>query len=114
MKRTISLLLAVACFATIIMTGTPAAAQQSNFSVAPPPITSPYFEAGKGEGKFRFTYLTIKGEGMELKGGGFDFVGRSAFSEYLAADIAFGIMFMNADFTFPDPLGGTSTGTMTL
>lgn len=72
---------------------------QSNFSVTPPPIASPYFEAGKGEGKTRLTYLSIKGQGIDLKGGGFDFVGRNAFSDTWAGDVAVGFLGMTADLT---------------
>lgn len=107
MNRLAFWLLAAVSIIAILAAGTPAVAQQSNFSVAPPPIASPYFEAGKGEGKFRFTYLTISGESMDLKGGGFDFVGRSAFSEHFAGDIAFGFLFLTADIA--DPTGGEGT-----
>lgn len=106
MNRRFSLVLAVVCMLGILTAGAAFAAQQSNFSVAPPPIASPYFEAGKGEGKFRFTYLTISGQGMDLTGGGFDFVGRSAFSETFAGDIAVGFLLLNADLA--------GAGTMTL
>lgn len=98
MNRRMLLSVAVAGIIAVFTAGA-AFAQQSSFSVAPPPIASPSFEAGKGEGKFRFTYLTISGEGMDLKGGGFDFVGRSAFSESLAGDVSVGFLFMSADFT---------------
>ncbi|MDH4162023.1 MAG: hypothetical protein OEW15_04960 [Nitrospirota bacterium] len=98
----------------VILASAPARAEQTNFSVAPPPIASPYFEAGKGEGKFRFTYLTIEGQGMDMKGGGIDFVGRTAFSEHFAGDIAFGFLFMNAEFKSTDPLTTGSDATMTL
>lgn len=106
MNRRIIGVFAAVCMLIVGLTGVASAAQQSNFSVAPPPIASPYFEAGKGEGKFRFTYLTISGQGMDLTGGGFDFVGRSAFSDKLAGDVAAGMLIIGADLA-----GG---GTMTL
>jgi hypothetical protein len=84
-------------FAVVLMGPVSAQAQQSNFSITPPPIASPSFEAGKGEMKLRGSYISIEGEGLDLTGAGIDVVGRSAFSDTWAGDIQAGAFVMSAD-----------------
>lgn len=61
-------------------------AAQSNFSVSPPPIASPDFEAGKGEGRLTAIYIGMKGQGFEMTGGGVNFIYRKAISDIIALD----------------------------
>ena len=66
-------------------------AQQNSVSITPPPIVAPTFEEGKTEGKVRFTYLSMEGNGTEFTGGGIDAIGRKAFSSNLAGDVQGGL-----------------------
>lgn len=70
-------------------------AGQSNFSVAPPPIASPDFEAGKKEGKLTAIYIGMKGQGFEMTGGGVNFIGRKAISDTIAFDGSAGLIGIN-------------------
>lgn len=81
-----------------------------SFSITPPPIVAPTFEEGKTEGKARFTYLSMKGNGMDFTGGGVDVIGRKAFSGDLAGDGQAGLFVLSGDV---DAGGGTKS-TMTL
>jgi len=68
-----------------------------SFSITPPPIVAPTFEAGKTEGKVRFTYLSMEGNGTEFTGGGIDMIGRQAFSDELAGDLQGGLFILSGD-----------------
>jgi hypothetical protein len=80
-----------------------------SFSIAPPPIVAPTFEEGKTEGKARFTYLSMKGNGMDFIGGGVDVIGRKAFSGDLAGDGQAGLFVLGGDID----AGGATKSTLT-
>jgi len=80
-----------------------------SFSITPPPIVAPAFEAGKTEGKARFTYFSMEGNGMELTGGGVDMIGRKAFSDELAGDLQGGLFVFGGDIS--TGLGGEQSTT---
>lgn len=69
-------------------------AGQSNFSIAPPPIASSDFEAGKKEGKLTAIYIGMKGTGFEMTGGGANFISRKAITDSIAFDGSAGVMLM--------------------
>lgn len=95
--------------AAIIASAIPATsfAQQSNFSVTPPPIASPTFTDGEGEFKIRGTIVSISGPDVSIGGAGADMVARKAFSNEFAGDVQFGIFGMGGDI-------GTESITMSL
>ena len=84
-----------------------AASSQSSFSVSPPPIANPVFDAKEKDTKVRATYLTMESTDpafdFELSGYGIDAVMRTAFGNRLAMDFNFGVMYMDGD------LGATGT-----
>ncbi|MBU1658236.1 hypothetical protein KKG72_04185 [bacterium] len=69
--------------------GEVAFAGNSNFQIAPPPIAYPYFEEGKTDWKIEPMLMNIESSQADLSlvGGGLNFIGRQAFSEYLAIDM---------------------------
>lgn len=75
-------------------------AGQSNFSVAPPPIASPDFEAGKKEGKLTAIYIGMKGTGFEMTGGGVNYISRTAITDSIAFDGSAGVMLMMGTMDF--------------
>lgn len=94
---------------------TVAHAQQNSFSITPPPIVAPTFEAGKTEGKVRFTYLSMEGNGTEFTGGGVDAIGRKAFSGSFAGDFQGGLFVLGGDMaTAPTSTTKISTTMMNL
>ena len=103
-KAAVSFLTAVS---TLVLVSSFAQAGQS-FSITPPPIVAPTFEEGKTEGKARFTYLSMEGNGMELTGGGVDVIGRKAFSGDMAGDGQAGLFVIGGDIDI-----GTGTKTST-
>jgi len=74
-----------------------AAHAQQSFSIAPPPIAAPTFEDGKTDGKVRFTYIDMSGNGTEFTGGGVDGIVRKAFSNSFAGDIQGGMFVLDGD-----------------
>ncbi len=70
---------------------------ENSVSITPPPIASPTFEKDKFEGKARFTYLSMSGNGMDFQGGGVDIIGRKAFSDNFAGDMQAGLFVMGGD-----------------
>jgi hypothetical protein len=82
-----------------VMTGIASAAhaQQSSFSIAPPPIVAPTFEDGKTDTKVRLTYISLSGNGMDFSGGGIDGIARKAFSNSFAGDIQGGLFVLGGD-----------------
>lgn len=72
-------------------------AQQSNFSITPPPIASPTFIEGDSEMKFRGTIVSISGPDISLSGAGADMVLRKAFSNEFAGDLQFGVFGIGGD-----------------
>ncbi len=92
MKRTA--LLGATLFAATFLTMSTAIAQSSSssFSIAPPPIADPTFEAGKGYMRFSGQYLSVKMDnGFDQTGIGFNMVGRKATSDRFAFNFAFGM-----------------------
>lgn len=106
MNRAISAFIIVAVAMAVIASA--AHAQQSSFSIAPPPIAAPTFEDGKTDGKVRFTYIDMSGNGMEFTGGGIDGIGRKAFSNSFAGDIQGGMFVLGGDI---DMLGTKQSAT---
>jgi hypothetical protein len=84
---------------------------QSTFSISPPPIATPVFEAGESAVKFGAMYLTMKGTDVDfnLNGYGASAVGRTAFSSTTAMDYTFGMTFLSGDIGLDTGLG-TSSG----
>ena len=99
----------VALVIVLAVVALPAAAQQSSFSITPPPIVAPTFEKDKIDSKIRFTYASLSGNGMEFSGGGIDGLGRKAFSDNLAGDIQGGIFFLSGDLAVPGSASQTVT-----
>lgn len=91
--------------AALALLASSALAQQNSFSITPPPIVAPTFEEGKSEGKVRFTYLSMEGNGTEFTGGGIDGIGRKAFSNRFAGDVQGGLFVIGGDMAS----GPTST-----
>jgi hypothetical protein len=89
------------------------AADNSSFSIAPPPIANPVFGAGEGHLKVRGTYLSMEStdptNDIEMNGYGFDFVGRTAFNNFLAIDGAIGILGLSGDMSYDTGMGSTDT-----
>jgi hypothetical protein len=88
-----------------------AGASQSTFSISPPPIASPVFDAKETAIEVGATYLSMKSTNtttsdFKMDGYGINFVGRSAFGSILAIDYAVGIMYLDGDMTMA--LGGTN------
>lgn len=74
-----------------------ASAQQTNFSVTPPPIASPYFNEGEKEFKVRGTIVSISGPDISLSGAGADIVARQAFSNDFAGSVQVGLFGISGD-----------------
>lgn len=72
-------------------------AQQTNFSVSPPPIASPYFNDGESEFKVRGTIVSISGPDISLSGAGADIISRKAFSDEFAGDFQVGLFGISGD-----------------
>jgi len=87
---------------------------ETNFSISPPPIASPTFEAGKGYMKFRGSYISVEAPGLELSGAGFDFVPRTALSDMLALDGQVGLFVLSGDMDMGGIKGDMSTMSLRL
>lgn len=72
-------------------------AQESSFSITPPPIVAPTFEKDKTDTKVRFTYASLSGNGMDFSGGGVDGIVRKGFSDNVAGDLQGGIFVLGGD-----------------
>lgn len=70
---------------------------ENSVSITPPPIAAPTFEKDKVDGKARFTYLSMSGNGMDFKGGGADIIARKAFSDDFAGDLQGGLFVLGGD-----------------
>jgi hypothetical protein len=92
-------MLSVSC-ASAVLFALPAGAQQSNFSITPPPIAAPTFEKDEKNVKVRGTYLSLEGQGVELSGGGVDMVMRKAFSDTVAGNFSIGMFLLDGDMDF--------------
>jgi hypothetical protein len=95
MSKKVAVSLLVSALMVVAVSSFAEAAQ--SFSITPPPIVAPTFDEGKTEGKARFTYLSLEGNGTEFTGGGIDIVGRRAFSNDLAGDIQGGLFVLGGD-----------------
>lgn len=87
-------------------------ADQSSFSIAPPPIANPVFEANEGHMKVRGTYLTMEGTDpefpYEITGYGTDFLARKASNSVLAFDGGMGITILDGDMGSDSTISGMS------
>jgi hypothetical protein len=99
-------MLFIAAAAMVVLV--PSANAGQSFSITPPPIAAPTFEEGKTDGKVRFTYVSLSGNGMDFSGGGIDGIGRKAFSSSFAGDVQAGLFVLGGDISMP-PAGKTST-----
>jgi len=72
-------------------------AQQANFSISPPPIAYPDFEAGLQDIKIRGTYFSISGDDVEMRGGGMDWIHRISLNDMFAFDYQLGAYMMTGD-----------------
>lgn len=80
-------------------------ASSSSFSIAPPPIANPVFDAKEKDEKIRVTYLTMESgpsttnpqNQFKLKGYGLDVVNRKAFNRVLAIDGGVGVTYLDGD-----------------
>jgi hypothetical protein len=88
-------MLFIAAAAMVVLA--PQANAGNSFSISPPPIAAPTFEEGKTDGKVRFTYVSLSGNGMDFSGGGIDGIGRKAFSNSFAGDVQGGVFFLSGD-----------------
>ena len=77
-------------------------ADTSSFSIAPPPIANPVFDAKEKDQKIRLTYLTMESSPtttvssqFKLKGYGLDMVARKAFNSVLAIDGGVGVTYLD-------------------
>jgi hypothetical protein len=80
MKKTI---LAALVAVTMIALLAPAASAE-NYSVSPPPLAFPSWNAGETQGKFGLTYISMEGDGFEMTGGGVNFVTRQPTDDFMA------------------------------
>lgn len=81
-----------------------ASAQQSNFQIAPSPISYPYFEKGRFDGTAGVSFVSISTDDMNLAGGSANFKGRMAFSEFIALDGDFGLTGMGGSMPGIPPM----------
>ncbi len=79
-------------------------AQQSNFQIAPSPIAYPYFTDGRSDGLLGASFISITSQYMTLTGGAAEFKGRTAFSDYTAIDIDFGMAGMGGSMPGIPPI----------
>lgn len=106
MKRKILLLL-------VLFLSKTAHAQQSNFSISPPPIPSPYFEAGKKDKKIDLSFIYLGGKGLSFYGGGFDYIERKGWTGWSAGNYSAGVFLLKGNMNFDLGAGvGTSKGDM--
>jgi len=70
------------------------AAQQSNFQIAPSPITYPYFNEGRFDGQIGATFVSIAMPDFSMMGGDLGGKFRSAFNDFIAIDGTAGITFL--------------------
>jgi len=90
-------------------------ADTSSFSIAPPPIANPVFDAKEKDQKIRVTYLTMESSPttsassqFKLKGYGLDMVARKAFNSVLAIDGGIGVTYLDGTMG-----SGSTAGTLT-
>lgn len=90
-------------------------ADTSSFSIAPPPIANPVFDAKEKDQKIRVTYLTMESSPtttvssqFKLKGYGLDIVARKAFNSVLAIDGGVGVTYLDGNIG-----SGSNAGTLT-
>jgi hypothetical protein len=91
-------------------------ADNSSFSIAPPPIANPVFDSKEGDMKIRGTYLTMESNPtatgtsqFKLKGYGIDIVSRKAFNSVLAIDGGIGVTYLDGNMG-----GGSALTGMTM
>lgn len=82
----------IPAFSLLILSASalPASAQQSNFSIAPPPVAWPYFEEGRSDMSVSGAYVNISAEALNMTGGVGAVKGRQALSDALAFSAAAG------------------------
>jgi hypothetical protein len=66
----------------------PAYAQQSNFTISPPPIAWPYFDEGRSDLSVSGSYVNINADSLSMTGGVASVKGRQALSSALAVSVA--------------------------
>lgn len=89
-------------------------ASSSSFSIAPPPIANPVFDAKEKDQKIRVTYLTMESgptttnpaSQFKLKGYGLDMVARKAFNSVLAIDGGVGVIYLDGTMGSDSTLTG--------
>ncbi|MDP2167113.1 MAG: hypothetical protein Q8J64_02140 [Thermodesulfovibrionales bacterium] len=92
-KRFLTVFFSVA----LAISASTAYAQQSNFSVTPPPLASPSFERGQKDIKFGIVGVSVEGEGFELTGGGVNIVPRHAFTDHVAGNLQLGLSALSGE-----------------
>ncbi len=113
MNRNTAMILVVALIVVSLSTNV-FAASQSTFSITPPPIASPVFDAKETHVKVGGVYLNMKstdpGMDFKLSGYGLDMVTRKSFGNVLAIDWSVGVMYLKGDIK--SALTGTSNAKM--
>jgi hypothetical protein len=66
-------------------------AQQTNFSISPPPVAWPYFEEGRSDFAVSGSYISMKADEVTLKGGVLEMKARQAFDGVFAVSAAGGL-----------------------
>ncbi len=87
MKKVISLIL----FFVFSFFGLAVAENNTQISIAPPPVPDPIFEKGEKSFKLDLNFISMSSDDFNAGGAGVDVKGRYAFSNYVAIDYGIGI-----------------------
>lgn len=105
MKKHFSFVLWISALTVTLSLVQPSAALGAeNFQIAPPPIAYPYFEPGRTDSKVEPIIINIESKDFALSGGGVNFDGRKAFSNFLAMDFQGGIFMLNGEMPGIPPI----------
>lgn len=94
MKKIVSLIL----FFVFSFFGLAVAGENTQISIAPPPIPDPIFEKGEKSFKLDLSFISMSGDDFTAGGAGVDAKGRYAFSNYIAIDYGIGVFGLSGTF----------------